>query len=89
MQELNYGRIEGLVVRGRQPRIDPAPTTIRELKFGAENGPRPERQVSDFLLKAQVVELFALFDQLEDGVIDVLEIKGGLPFRVLVRDAAA
>ena len=45
--------------------------------------------VPDFLLKQQVVELFAFFDELQNGVIDVLEIKHGLPFRMVVREVAA
>jgi hypothetical protein len=35
------------------------------------------------LLKEQVVELFAYFDQISNGVIDLIEVKHGLPFRVL------
>jgi hypothetical protein len=62
---------------------------VREHKFGGENGPRPELATTNFLLKQQVVELFAFFDQLQDGEIDVLEIKHGLPFRMIVTEASA
>lgn len=89
LQQINFGRLEGLVVRDRQPVLDPPPTIIREVKFGGDNGPRPELHVDDFALKSQVVELFAVLDELRDGVIDLLEVKHGLPFRMLVREAAA
>lgn len=89
MQQVNFGRIEGLVVRDRQPVLEPPPTIVREVKFGGENGPRPELHSADFVLKSQVVELFTFFDGLRDGVIDVLEVKHGLPFRMLVREEAA
>ena len=89
MQRMNFGRFEGLVLRSGQPVFDPPPTMIREHKFAAENGPRPELASNDFLLKQQVVELFAFFDERQNGVIDVLEIKHGLPFRMIVTEAPA
>lgn len=89
MQTINFGRIEGLAVLDGDPVLDPLPRVIREVKFGGENGPRPELDAGNFLLKTQVVELFQHFDQLGDGTIEVLEIKHGLPFRMLVTEAAA
>ena len=59
MQRINFGRIEQLPIRNGRPVIIPRPKVIREVKFGGENGPRPEIDISDFLLKSQVVELFA------------------------------
>ena len=85
-QQVNFGRVESLVVQGAEPVVDPPPRIVREIKFGGENGPRPELGTADFLLKQQVVELFAFFDELQDGVIAVLEIKHGLPFRVIVTE---
>lgn len=89
MQSVNFGRIESLSINGGQPMLDPPPRVIREHKFGGENGPRPELGNADFLLKQQVVELFAFFDRHPDGVIEVLEIKHGLPFRMTVEGQAA
>lgn len=89
LQELNFGRLEQLVVRGGEPVLDPRPRIVREVKFGAENGPRPERGARDFALKAQVVELCAALDRLQDGAIDLIEVKHGLPFRMEVPDAAS
>ena len=47
MQEANFARIEGLRVRDGEPVLNPMPRVIREVKFGGENGPRPERVPSD------------------------------------------
>lgn len=88
MQRVNFGRIEGLVVTDGQPVLDPPPRIVREIKFGGENGPRPESVIDNFALKVQVVELFRTFDDLRDGVIEVLEVKHGLPFRMAVEAAA-
>ena len=89
MQRVNFGRIERLTVHDGQPVLIPHPAVVREHKFGGENGPRPELGVADFQLKQQVVELFAFFDQLQNGVIDVLEVKHGLPFRMIVTEVPA
>lgn len=89
MQDANFGRIENLAVIGGEPVLAPRPVVVREHKFGGDNGPRPERDTADFVLKQRVVELFAFLDDLHDGVIDVLEVKHGLPFRMMVTEGAA
>ncbi len=82
MQELDFGRIEALAVRAGEPVLQPRPMIVREVKFGGQNGPRDERALEDFSLKAQVVELFEEFDRVRDGSIDVLMVKHGLPFNM-------
>lgn len=89
MQRINFGRIENLTIRDGDPVLDPMPHLVREVKFGGDNGPRPERASDNFLLKTQVLELFQHLDQLASGVIAVLDIKHGLPFRMLLVEAAA
>lgn len=89
MQQINFGRIEAVVICDGEPVSSPRSRLVREHKFGGENGPRRELSIADFLLKQQVVELFAFFDELQNGVIDVLEIKHGLPFRMIVTEVPA
>ncbi len=89
MQSINFGRIEKLPLRNGEPVLSPRPTVVREHKFGGDNGPRPELGTSDFLLKQQVVELFKFLDEHQSGTIDMLEIKHGLPFRVIVTEVPA
>lgn len=89
MQSINFGRIEGLAILDGEPVLDPPPRVVREIKFGGENGPRAELDASDFVLKSQVVELFQHLDELADGTIDVIEVKHGLPFRMIVTEVAA
>jgi len=88
MQDLNFGRIERLVVLNGEPVFEPAPRVVREVKFGGENGPRPELGAGDFALKAQVVELFERLDRLGDATLECLEVKHGLPFRMHVEEPA-
>lgn len=89
MQRINYGRIEGLVVRAGQPVLDPRPRIIREIKFGGENGPRAESAKADFALKAQVRDLLAQLEALGDGVVPCIEIQRGLPFRMTLEEVCA
>ncbi len=89
LQQLNFGRLEDLHIRSGEPVMDTPPRIIREVKFGAENGPRSDQHKADFLLKSQLVELFSFFDEFRDGCISVLEVKHGLPFRLVVAHSAA
>jgi hypothetical protein len=87
-QRLNFGRIENFEVRGGEPHATPNTRVLRECRFPGDNGPRPEAGRSDFALKAQVTELFAEFDRVGNGKVDWIEIRHGLPFRIVfVEDA--
>lgn len=86
MQRLGYGRIEDLEVRGGEPAFEPAPRVIQEIKIGGENGPRPELARDDFALKSQVTEFFGHLGRLGQGVVKVIEVKHGLPFRLVIED---
>ncbi len=88
VHEVHFGRIEKLVVRGGQPVLSPPPRVIREIRFKGESSLRPEVLSKDFVLKDQFIRLLRHLEELQDGVIDVLEIQHGLPFRVAVEDAA-
>lgn len=89
MQHINFGRLEGVRICDAEPVFDPQPEIVREIKFGGDNGPRPELIAEDFVLKSEVVEMFDHLDQLRNGQIESLEIKHGLPFRMLIREPAA
>ena len=80
MQELNFGRIECLRILAGQPVFDPAPRVIRKVKFGGENGPRPEIISRDFWLKQQAIELFETIASVGDGEVLTIDVKHGLPF---------
>lgn len=86
MQKINFGTIESVTVASGEPLLDPPPKVTREVKFGAENGTRPEASFADFVLKAQVLELFDSITELQGGVIERIEVRHGLPFRMIVRE---
>jgi hypothetical protein len=84
MRMINFGRIEGLVVRGGEPVMYPKPKVVLEVKFGCEDRTRPESSRADAECKAQLLELFARLDDYTDVRIQVLTIKHGLPFHMQI-----
>jgi len=87
MQAVNFGRIEQLSVAAGEPVFDPPPRVMREVKFCAENGARPELSLDAFVLKAEVRELFDAIIGIGDGVIERIEVRHGLPFRMIVAES--
>ncbi len=88
LQTINFGRIENLRLQDGEPVLETA-TTVREIKFGGDNAPRPEADLTDFQLKAQIIDLFRHFDRIRDGVVRLLEVKHGLPFKMTVEEVTA
>ncbi len=86
MQRMYYGRIEGLLVRGGQPICDPPPRVVREVKLGGERGPHPMHGRQDFPLKEEVQDLFAEMERIGDGVILLIEVRHGLPARMVFEE---
>ncbi len=86
MQEINYGRIENLQIRGGEPVFDPPPTVLRHFLFGKENGQNPCRANDDFALKKKVTEMFEIFDREQWLFVRELIIDDGLPLRMTAVD---
>jgi hypothetical protein len=83
-QSTNYGGINDLAVSDREPILsDPQCTVMQDVKLDSEQRPREETNQSDFLLSAEVVRLMALMDEIQNGTISSLEIRAGVPRRVI------
>jgi hypothetical protein len=89
MLELGHGRFESLQVRRGELVLDPWPTTIRNVKFGNPTPNRPLTGRSDFELKHQVAEFFALVRTINAALIRLLEVRGGLPFFMEISDRSS
>jgi len=88
MQENPYCQIEQLAVVNGQPRFEPKTKIIAERKFGVNDGPRREAELAEYSLKKEHLDLLRQFDEIGSGVILTLEVRGGLPFR-MIREVAA
>jgi len=86
MQEINFGRIEGLTVLDGEPVFDPAPRVFREIRFGAENAAHPARDRNNFPLKKEHIELFDQLDRERSATVEQLIVNNGLPRRMTVAD---
>lgn len=82
IEQLRFGRIHNLEIRGGEPVFDPAPRITRDIKLG-ENESRSSFERRDIPRKNQIVDLFAQFDRLKDCTVETLEIRYGLPFRLI------
>jgi hypothetical protein len=83
-QSVNFGYLEGLEVRGGEPVFSPAPAVFMEIKLDAANEPRPEMSLPDFALRSEVSRLMEQFGQMGDGSIERIDIRHGVPRRVVI-----
>jgi len=87
MHRVQFGRFEGLRIFDSDPVFDPPPRVVKVSKIGS--GEEPEVSESDdWDLKASVRDLFREFARLQNGTIDRLEFRWGLPCLVEISIAA-
>jgi hypothetical protein len=72
------------VVSGGEPCFNPPPKITREIKLGIDAPARPTAEEADFGLKRAVTDLFEHFDQLRDGTAVTIEVRHGLPARLIL-----
>lgn len=87
MRSLQFGTIRDLVIQGGRPVLHSDLQVTKEIRFGSDRS--RTAQSTDIALKAQVLELFRLFEEIGTGAIEVLEVRHGLPFRVVIAESPA
>jgi hypothetical protein len=80
MQQLGFGRFEFVPIARGELVLDPWPTTVRNIKFGASKVGRSKECPPEFELKKQVAEFFQHIRSIEGGEIRTLAVHNGLPF---------
>lgn len=88
MQQLYFGKIEDLAIVGSEPLFSPAPRITQEIKLGAADTERSAQRNDDFALKRHLTELFDHFDRLPDEAVVTIEVRHGLPARLIVARAS-
>jgi hypothetical protein len=58
---------------------------LRDIKLDTDDGPRPEIDVSDFELCGEVRRLIWELRELGTGIIERLDIRAGIPRRIVFR----
>ncbi len=82
-QSINHGHIEALRIADGEPTFTPTPTVLVDVKLDQDDGPRPEVELSDFELCGELRRLMSRIDGIKDGKVARLEIRGGVPRRVI------
>jgi len=83
-QSIDYGWIDGLRIQDREPVFDPQPNVILDVKLDTAADGRPEVELSDFALRDEVCRLLQRLDHIENGRLDRIEVRAGIPRRVLI-----
>jgi len=84
-QTTNFGSILDLVVQGGEPVLAASTSNVlEEVKLGAESSARPEALFPDFVLCREFSQLMALLDRIANAKLSKIEIRAGLPRRVLI-----
>ena len=84
-QEINYGSLRGLLIREREPVFDPPPVLLVDIKLDCGTLARIETDLRDFVLKSETVQLMDHLDRLVTTTIELLEVRAGIPRRLLLR----
>ena len=84
LQSMNFGSLECLEVRSAEPVFNPPPTVLVEVKLDSEPELRPELDLADFELRAEITRLFAQLDILDDGALERVDIRHGVPWRMVI-----
>jgi hypothetical protein len=82
-QAVNFGELQSIPVRDGDPIFDHTSLVILDAKLDKEEVPRPELDLTDFALSADVLRLMSRLDELKNGRIQRLEVRAGLPRRLV------
>jgi hypothetical protein len=84
-QRTNFGFIRNLPIIERQPVFNPSTVVLVDLKLDSQDTPRPESALEEFQLPAEVIQLMDLLDAVITTTVESLEVRAGIPRRVLFR----
>ena len=88
-QDVNFGQILDLRMENAEPIWNPGPTIVSEVRLDIEEIPRPEGELPDFKLSSEIQRLMFQLDQLRDGRIEKIEVRGGVPRRLVLTSRLA
>jgi hypothetical protein len=87
LQTINFGYIQDLDIRGGEPVLAPAPTVVIEVRLDAGVSERPESMLADYDLRSEIVRLMDQLDVVRDGWVHRIDVRFGIPRRVLIERA--
>lgn len=88
IRQVNFGRIEGLVVRGGEPVLDPPPRVVRAVRLAENARWRPEPAGAPCRLKREQIALVQELAAIGTGVIRTIKVHDGLPVALEIHETA-
>lgn len=88
-QDVNFGQILDLRVANAEPVWKPGPTILSEVRLDIEEAPRPKGELPDFKLSSEVKRLMSQLDQIKDGRVEKIEVRAGVPRRLILASRPA
>jgi len=86
-QRLDHGNIRGLEVRDCEPVFGPKTEVLHDLKLDGNDAPRPEQDLGDFVVCKEIRRLFSMLDAFGNGTIEHVEVRTGVPRRIIFKAA--
>ena len=83
-QAINYGYIERLQVKNSEPIFKPETLVYVEIKLDVDDCARSEVGLADFALPDEILRLLAQLDEIQNGTIEKLEVRAGIPRRLIL-----
>lgn len=85
LQTVNFGEVQDVRIQNGEPVFDGSTAVVLDTKLDKDEGPRPEMALPDFALNAEVSHLMARLDEFKSGIILRLEVRAGIPRRLVVQ----
>ncbi len=89
MQRMGHGRYKKLPIYNGQPLVHPPPKRQRDHRPLGPAMKRPAVRTGDYILDDQYIEMFDEFKRIGNGVVLVLEVRDGLPYKMTIDESAA
>jgi hypothetical protein len=85
MQRIGFGKLVGLRVEDGEP-VENQVDFARHIRMHDSEIPPPP--TDDFMLKKEHLNFFDTLETIDTGVIDVVEIRNGLPCEIIISGKA-
>ena len=82
-QAMNYGYIQRLEVNNSEPVFNPETLVWVKIKLDGDEGARLEAGLADFALPDELCRLMARLDQIQNGTIEKIDVRAGIPRRLI------
>jgi hypothetical protein len=86
-QRLGHGTIRDLEVNECEPVFGSKTEVLHDVKLDGDEAPRPELNLSDFVVPSETRRLFSMLDAFRNGTIEHVEVRTGVPRRMVFKAA--